>query len=69
MANKVFNMLCSRGISSENQIKITMYVIKLNEKFLCSARDTKKKKHPSTCSSLAYLTNYPHKENVCIKSS
>ena len=27
MVNKVFNMLCSRGISTESQIKITVHVI------------------------------------------
>jgi hypothetical protein len=27
MVNKVFNILCSRGISTESQIKITRHVI------------------------------------------
>ena len=27
MVNKVFSMLCSRGISTESQIKITVHVI------------------------------------------
>lgn len=59
MVNKVSNMLCSRGISAESQIKITMHVIAQ-----CKVSFLRERERISAVSNLAYLMNCLHKENV-----